>query len=154
MSRAAWLLTVLAILGMTACATTQSVPKKEPPLPKEIKIIPPSPQLPKEIAIFSGKWTGTWPNKMESILIVEEIHETWAQVIWSWTNDPQIPDHYFRNRCKIIYDPDPKIVLEVPRRPSISFVVKDSDTIEGIYQTSMAPFALLVDTRTLMKRVN
>lgn len=150
----AWLLTILTIFGMTACATTQSATKKEPPLPKEVKIIPPSSQLPKEIAVFSGKWEGRWENKMESILIVEEIHETWAQVIWSWANDPQIPDNYFRSRCKIIYDPYPKIVLEFPRRPTISFVAKDSDTIEAIFQSVTAPWALIVDNRTLMKRAN
>jgi hypothetical protein len=76
-----WLLVILVIVGLTACATPQSG-VKEPPLPNDINIISPSPDLPKEIAVFSGKWKGTWIHGIDAILVVEEIQDTWAQVVF------------------------------------------------------------------------
>ena len=43
------------------------------PLPKNIKIIPPSADIPKEIAAFSGMWQGAWNETLPVVLVVEEI---------------------------------------------------------------------------------
>jgi hypothetical protein len=51
MEKKAWLLVILVILGLTACATTQGV-VKEPPLPNDVNIIPPSSNLQKIKQLF------------------------------------------------------------------------------------------------------
>lgn len=43
------------------------------PLPKNIKIIPPAADVPKNIAAFSGIWEGLWNEDLPTILVVEEI---------------------------------------------------------------------------------
>jgi hypothetical protein len=134
-----WLLAILFMVGLTACATMQSDVKKEPPLPNDVKIIPPASELRKDIAAFSGKWVGAMMGKLISgeaytfdmILVVEEIHDTWAQVIYSQGDVPRVGAHYFRQKSKVISDLKPKIVVEVKHFPDISFEMKDSNTLEG-----------------------
>lgn len=76
------------ILGLVACTTmprTMEEARAIPiPLPSDIKIIPPSPDLPREIAAFSGQRIGIWGGFLNSILIVEEINEKEARVIYAW----------------------------------------------------------------------
>ena len=60
-------------------------------LPPNIQIVAPGPGVPKELAAFSGKWTGAWVARLqdrqrsrEHVLIVEEIRGTTANVIVAW----------------------------------------------------------------------
>lgn len=54
-------------------------------LPNDINIVSPTPDLPKELVAFSGKWAGTWfGGGADAILIVEKIDEKEAQVIYAW----------------------------------------------------------------------
>ena len=134
-----WLLAILFVVGLTACATMQSDVKKEPPLPNDVKIIPPASELRKDIAAFSGKWVGAMMGKQASgvvykvdiILVVEEIHDTWAQVIYSQGDAPRLGARYFRQKSKVISDLKPKIVVEDKNFPDTSFEMKDSNTLEG-----------------------
>ncbi len=57
--------------------------------PSDIKIIPPDPSIPKEIAAFSGVWVGKWQNGRNHALIVKEIKGNTAEVIYLWGIDPQ-----------------------------------------------------------------
>ena len=135
MDKKSWLLVILVIVGLTACATTQTTQSgiKEPPLPDDINIIPPSPDLPKEIAGFSGKWRGIWPWGGDAILVVEEIHDTWAKVVYSQGDVPRynIPAGYRRFKCEVIPGPKPKLQWTPPNAQTTTFEVKDSNTLEG-----------------------
>jgi len=134
MDKKSWLLVILVIVGLTACATTQSG-IKEPRLPDDINIISPSPDLPKEIAVFSGKWIGRWSFGMDAILVVEEIQDTWAKVVYSIGDVPRynIPAGYRRFRCEVIPGPKPKLkwIPPIGRPEPVNFEVKDSNTLEG-----------------------
>jgi hypothetical protein len=143
MKKNSWLLVILAVISLTACATMQSG-VKEPPLPNDINIIPPSPDLPKEISAFSGKWMGIWSYGTNSILVVEEIQDTWAQVVYSIGDLPtyNVSAKYWRVKCKVIPGPKPK--LECPALQPVSggyffgelliFEMKDSNTLEGVQE--------------------
>lgn len=75
------------VLGLASCAAVPlrwEEATKIVPLPDDIKIIPPSPDLPREIAAFSGQRIGIWGGFLNSILIVEEINEKEARVIYAW----------------------------------------------------------------------
>lgn len=162
MVKKAWVLAILAIFGLTACATMQ-IDTKELPLPNDVNIIPPSPDLPKDIASFSGKWLGTWRGSgAKGILVVEEIHDTWAQVIYSWGDNPwrrsREPAGYNRQACKIISDPKPKIVVSAPLG-DIYFEMKDLNTLAGDYsgRSNLSPGTTFITTFTAiitMKRAN
>jgi len=147
-----WLLVILVIVGLTACATLQSG-VKEPPLPNDINIISPSPDLPKEIAVFSGKWKGTWSHGLDSILVVEEINDAWAQVVWSQGDLPRydVSAKYFRFKCKVIPGPKPKLewVFRTGPGGTISFEATDSNTLEG----SMSIGGPVIN-KIIMKRTN
>ena len=43
-------------------------------LPDELKITPPDSSIPPEVAAFSGKWVGSWEDRLHSILVVQKIH--------------------------------------------------------------------------------
>jgi hypothetical protein len=60
------------------------------PVPNDFKIIPPDSSLPKELALFSGKWKGVWYNlqdssgSLDAVLIVEKIEDKSAVVVYCW----------------------------------------------------------------------
>jgi hypothetical protein len=161
MDKKAWVLLILAIFGLTACATMQS--EKGPPLPNDINIIPPAPDLPKDTAAFSGKWAGQFFLKRrfagtKIILVVEEIHDTWAQVLYSWGENISFGQKagYFRIRAKVISGVKPEIVIDGAffKRPGQNLYIRiiDSNTLEGNREINMgagdAPFTVP------MKRIN
>ena len=150
MDKKACILAILVIFGLAACAGMQSG-TTGPYLPNDIKIIPPSPDLLKDIAIFSGKWEGMWSS--EVILVVEEIHDTWAQVVYSRSASQlhEIVGGHFRVKGKVISDPKPTIVLEkdqIKARGDVYFEVKDSNTLVGGTSTQYGNF------QYIMKRMN
>jgi len=55
----------MSLLLLVGCATV--------PLPADVRIVPPSTEVPKEFAAFSGKWQGVWDQTLDHILVVEEI---------------------------------------------------------------------------------
>ena len=83
-----WLLAVF-LLG---CSAGEKIT-----LPPSIHIVAPGPSVPRELAAFSGKWTGAWvarvPNRQQNrdhVLIVEEIRGTTANVIVAWGSGSHI----------------------------------------------------------------
>ncbi len=76
---------------------------REVPLPKKITMVPPSPDLPKEIAAFSGRWEGVWEARsLPAILIVEEINLKEAKVISAWGKAVYFPPDYERLKAMVI----------------------------------------------------
>jgi hypothetical protein len=80
-------LMVLAGMSLYSCATTRSLTSI--PMPENVQIVPPDPNLPPEIKAFSGKWSGSWEwqnrrnnDGVDAILIVEKIiNEQQAMVV-------------------------------------------------------------------------
>ena len=107
-----WLLAILAIFGLTACATMQGGGQNLP-LPNDISIVPPSPDLPKDLAAFSGKWAGRWSHGIDAMMIFEKIDKTEAVVLYSWgdNNAQGIKAGFDRKKCQIISDSKPVIVM-------------------------------------------
>ena len=83
-----WLLAVF----LSGCSAGESIV-----LPPNIHIVAPGPGVPRELAAFSGKWTGAWVARLQDrqrsrdhVLIVEEIRGTTANVIVAWGSGFQI----------------------------------------------------------------
>lgn len=79
----ALLVAVLTALVMVA-GTSYA---EEVPLPSDLKIVPPDPSVPPELAKFSGKWgdgNDKWDGQLAHILVVEKVDAKGAQVIYAY----------------------------------------------------------------------
>jgi hypothetical protein len=115
------------------------------PLPTDIHIVTPPADLPREIAAFSGKWTGKWDGVLASVLIVEEINDTEAKIILCQGNysGPEgigvgeaIEPGCRRILAKVSIDPQPNIEFELKRsdHPVVTFQMhRDLTTIKGFW---------------------
>ncbi len=81
-------------------------------LPATINIVPPSPDLPLELAAFSGIWKGKWEGYHETILIVENINIKKARVILSFGLLPGYEPRYFYRTFQIIDGPALRIIYD------------------------------------------
>jgi hypothetical protein len=157
MNKNAWLVVILVVVGLTACATFQSN-VKGPSLPNDINIVSPSPDLPKEIAVFSGKWEGTWEWGTSVIIAVEEIHDTWGRIVYAIGDNPRfnVSAGYVRLKAEVIANPKPKIQFgpAIPQTArGISLEVIDSNTLEGNMNFSDV-YGNRGNQRGIMKRTN
>jgi hypothetical protein len=74
---------IVLVLGGAGAAWSQE--NSEPQLPAHTKVIPPSSDVPRSIATFSGVWKGRWGDILPSILVVENIAASGdARVIYAW----------------------------------------------------------------------
>ena len=115
------------------------------PLPKDIHIVDPPADLPREIAAFSGKWAGKWDAVLDSVLIVEEISDKQAKIILAHPPYPgpldvgaaeTIWEGYKRILAKVSMSPKPSIEFEIkrPDHPVVTFQMqKDLKTIKGFW---------------------
>jgi len=127
-------LAVLTGVAICSCATVSSVV----PLPNDILIISPDPNLPPEIKAFSGKWGGRWWSSgssggLDAALIVEEITGERATVVYGWGNSPEwnVKEGWERLIMLISRNEKGKIILSLPRMKFEIHVEKDK--LEGIY---------------------
>ena len=100
------------------------------PLPSDINIIPPATDLPKELTAFSGKWTGTWGGRLDVILIVEQIDQTKAMVVYAWKSKTGLPGFYRRTAR-----------VTIGKRPVLEF--------DGITQATTLEFQMNEDLKSL-----
>ena len=123
------------ILILTNLTITLGFPQKSVPLPQEIEIVPPSSDLPPEVAAFSGRWEGNWEGNLDSILIVEQIDREKAKVIYAWGDSQRTRTKkgYSRHIAKVIPTSQPKIEFGGEGRPKFTFEMgKDLKSIRGI----------------------
>jgi hypothetical protein len=116
------------------------------PLPKDIVIKPPSPELPKEIAAFSGRWKGTWSGGGVSFtLTVTEIDLKKAEIIYANSEGQYIPEACDPLTAKVIPGNSPKIQFNrtvrlktrIIKQPTFRYsfeMQRDLKTIEGILE--------------------
>ncbi len=72
-----------------------------PPMPNDVQMVEADPSLPKEIAVFWGKWEGRDQN-MQFFLIVEKIDEGKAS-LYSWVSGNEfVPEGWRRYEAKVI----------------------------------------------------
>lgn len=65
-------------LELLGCATSSP-----PPLPATLNIQTPSPDTPLELAAFVGIWEGVWSNIQDTIIVIEELDNQKAELIYS-----------------------------------------------------------------------
>ena len=118
-------LVVLFGLILIGCASTA-------PLPENINIVPPSQDLPPEIAAFSGIWKGKWQGYQETILIVESIDIKKARVIISFGLAGGYEPRYYHRTARVV--DGPAIILDFFNEDQQIFKMdKDLTKIHGTF---------------------
>ena len=84
-TRTAWLLGGLVIFGACAGLLLMTPSLSGPP---EIRVTPPAPELPAELAAFSGVWEFGDGQAMADRVVVERIDETRATLLLTGRNHP------------------------------------------------------------------
>ena len=84
--RAAALLVGLGLgIVLAGCAED---PIPVPPMPPDLRVVPPPASVPRENAKFSGRWVGKWDDALDHVLVVEiELQNEQATeviAVYSW----------------------------------------------------------------------
>ncbi len=138
-----FLLIVLVLTGaaLCSCATINPVV----PLPNDILIVSPDPNLLPEIKAFSGRWGGRWwspscPSNhgLDAVLIIEKIiDERQAVIVYAKGNSPEwnIKEGWNRLKAGFSQNKEGKIILSwtwMKTKIKSEFHVK-GDNLEGVF---------------------
>jgi len=110
---------IILIGGISGCATPSSTTSSPNiPLPTDIDIVTPDPNLPKEIHALSGKWAGTWEHlsgSLDAILIVEKVDKQAAQVIYASGDNAAwgVTKSWRREKASVSYE-NGKVMVMLP----------------------------------------
>ena len=118
----------VGLLAFAGCAAALS----GVPLPPDVAIVAPAPEVPKDLVGFSGKWSGTWDGILDHVLIVEEINPPRAQTIYAWGTAAQwnIREGSFaRVRGEFV---EGGLKLTLPGRTAF-YRLQPDGTLEGTY---------------------
>jgi hypothetical protein len=75
---ARWIFTLTAILAASP------VLPADVPLPPDVAVVAPAPEIRPELTQLSGRWAGNWSGKLDAILVVEKIDNESATVIYAY----------------------------------------------------------------------
>ncbi|MBI4698268.1 MAG: hypothetical protein HY758_05000 [Nitrospirae bacterium] len=75
------------------------------PLPRDVTIIPPSPDVPPNVSAFSGSWQGKWGGSLDGKLIVERIDSKTADIIISWGAMSGVDRGYLKAKVPVLSGP-------------------------------------------------
>ncbi len=103
------------------------------PIPANVKINPPNPEIPPNIAVFSGIWQGVWDNGRATTLVVEKIAPPEAIAIYSW--GPWKKQEGGWRRYIGMIDPGRLILSNPETELIVTFLLsKGGQTLEGTWQ--------------------
>jgi hypothetical protein len=74
------------LIATVMIALSFSLAMADTPLPEDMKIVSPGPEVPANIARYSGSWIGNWsiPNRQEVTIVIERIEPPNVFLINSW----------------------------------------------------------------------
>lgn len=85
------ILIVLLLFGIQpAKGLAQAYPQLPVPVPPDLKVVPPSSDIPQDRAAFSGIWVGKWGN-LDTALVVEELATSGARIVYAWGTNANVP---------------------------------------------------------------
>jgi hypothetical protein len=131
-----WLIiTVTLGLALGTHASAAKECQRETPVPADVRLLTPSPEVPETIARFAGVWTGEWEHSGEfcHTLVVEEVLANgYARVIYSYgtsvTVNIRLPG-FFHATGRIV-DGELRVHLPIGDRPPVAYQVA-GETLQG-----------------------
>lgn len=131
--------TSTSIIYVTMRRQPPTTPSKPPsvtthtPLPMNLRIIPPQPDLPRNIAAFSGTWYGIWDNGHSTTFMIEKIDPPEVVCIYSWGKTKNVEGGWVRQVGKI--DPDKRKITIPGEDITKSYLLSDDgEKLEGEYR--------------------
>ena len=102
---------VLALVCLSGYVATTWTPPSSSPEPR---IVQPAPDVPAGSAALSGVWEGMGPDDLPIRVVVEDVHENWAIVTYTWGEHPdgRFQKGWVRVRAKVL--PDGKLFWRHP----------------------------------------
>ncbi len=106
------------------------------PLPQDMKIVSPNPDLPPEVKFFSGKWFEVWDGILQDVLVIEQINAPNATAIYAYGSAPSWNINnpsYARVQGEI----KPKILKLTLRRTAATVTcrLQPDGTLDATYET-------------------
>jgi|GEM_PF-2450673 len=128
---------ILVVLILTGCAHKNEISETAPqtPLPKDVRIISPSSDVPEEIAAFSGVWMGVWEGggyRSPAALVVETISSAKVGVIYSWGKWKKQKPAFDFPPAGLFLDEKPKIKWRHGKTDLIFESGSEKNTIKGM----------------------
>ena len=92
---------VVALACLAGYVATVSAPPAPAPAPKTAQQLQ---ILPAGVAALSGVWEGVGPDALPMRLVVEDLHENWAVVLYTWGDQPDgmFQKGWVRVRAKVL----------------------------------------------------
>jgi len=140
---------LISLLSVIVFNPTQGI--AQVPLPEEINIVVPGPDVPPEIAAFSGRWEGNWDRTLDAILVVTEINQREATVIYAWGDAPEwnTKKGYRKYKAVVIPGEKPKIKFGGKGAPEFTVEMRKDLKTVNIERESQGNIA-----ETKLKKVN
>lgn len=114
--------------------STVTRPTTSIPLPQDMKIVPPNPNLPPDIKSFSGKWFGVWDGILQHVLVVEYISPPNVTAIYAHGSAPSwnINSPSF-SRVQGEIEPG-TLKLTLGRPATVTYRIQPDGTLDATYE--------------------
>lgn len=105
-------------------------------LPKDINIVLPDPDVPADLAAFSGVWGGIWDyqRRLPNVLAVEQIvmePTPHATVVYAWGNGSPAPPSYYRVQAAFVGG---TLYVAIPPGSRMTYRIRPDGTLDGHHQ--------------------
>ncbi|KKU14458.1 MAG: hypothetical protein UX23_C0016G0001 [Parcubacteria group bacterium GW2011_GWB1_45_9] len=124
---------IITFTGACATVSSQGLPAGML-LPADVKVIPPGPEIPKELAVWSGMWVGVWSGAMDSVLVVEEVGITSAKTIYAFGTAPQwgiTRPEWYRVQGELAND---TLKLKLPNGRTVTYRMVEANELKATYE--------------------
>jgi len=100
------------------------------PLPPDLRVVPPGPAVPAAWARFSGVWTGRWGGTRDHVLVVEEMGERDAIVVYAVGAQRDRPGAWWRRKARMAKD---WLVVELFHNERATYAPGDGKALAGTW---------------------
>lgn len=115
------------------------------PLPADLALKSPGPEIATNVAVFAGAWQGAWGASLPTALVVEEIRTNGtATVVYSWSDGPAmgIKAGFSRMTGDIAAG---KLHLKTKGGATIDFIPRPDGKLSGLYQLNGIPSSVVLE---------
>ena len=121
------------LLALTIFPPNSGVAESDVLLPADIKIVEPGASVLPKRAAFSGRWSGVWDKTLYHVLIVEEIINDEAMVVYAYGDAPAWRVKAGYSRVKGAFDSQNRLELQLASQRRAVYEMMSSGSLSGTY---------------------
>lgn len=127
-------LRALALCVVIASCGPQNAPS-DAPLPPDLSIVAPGPDIPPATAQFSGLWRGAWGGTMAHVLVVEKITTpTTAMIVYSTGANPRMGITPSWSRSSATIEGDTLVYRGITGTLVVRYKLQSDGSLDAIYR--------------------